>query len=92
MRLNEKFCQKKCGRKEVQSKTITKCRRVDEGWHQKFPAVIFSSEDEMEDSSTYQTQTAELHMLAFYDGFLTLHLIHLPFFSFKRFSPDFMMA
>jgi len=31
MRLNEKFCQKKCGRKEVQSKTITKYRRVDEG-------------------------------------------------------------
>lgn len=46
----------------------------------------------MEDSSTYQTQTAELHILAFYNDFLTLHLIHLPFFSFKRFLPDFMMA
>lgn len=39
----------------------------------------------MEDSSTYQTQTAELLILAFYNGFLALHLIHLPFFTFKRF-------
>lgn len=92
MRLNEKCCWKKCGRKEVQSKSITKCRRVDEGWHQKFPAVIFSSEDEMEDSSMDQTQTAELHILASYNGFLTLHHIHLLLFCFKGFLLVFMMA
>lgn len=47
----------------------------------------------MEDSSMDQTQTAELHTLAFYNGFLTLRLVHLPPFSFKGFFlPAFMMA
>jgi len=46
----------------------------------------------MEDSSMDQTQTAELHMLAFYNGFLTLRLVHLPSFSFKGFLPAFKMA
>lgn len=39
----------------------------------------------MEDSSMDQTQTAELHILAFYNGFFTLHLFHLPSFSFRVF-------
>lgn len=46
----------------------------------------------MEDSSMDQTQTAELHILAFFNGFLTLHLVHLPLFSFKGFLPAFMIA
>lgn len=43
-------------------------------------------------SSTDQTQAAELHILAFYNGFLTLCHVHLPPFSFKGFLPAFMMA
>lgn len=46
----------------------------------------------MENSSMDQTQTAELHILAFYNGFFTLHLFHLPPFSFKGLLPAFMMA
>lgn len=33
-----------------------------------------------------------VHILAFYNAFFTLHLFHLPSFSFKGFLPAFMMA
>lgn len=46
----------------------------------------------MEVSSMDQTQAAELHILAFYNGFLTLCHVHLPPFSFKGVLPAFMMA
>lgn len=46
----------------------------------------------MEDSSMDQTQTSELHILALYNGFFTLHLLHLPSFSFRGFLPAFMLA
>lgn len=46
----------------------------------------------MEDSSMDQTQAAELHILAFYNGFLTLCLVHLHPSSFKGFLPAFMMV
>lgn len=39
----------------------------------------------MEDSSTDQTQTAELQILVFCNGLFTFHLVHLSPFSFKGF-------